>query len=208
MSLATWWLYATAVFLISSTPGPNMLHVMTRSVQYGIRRTPFAMAGLLSAVILCLMASAAGLGAVLRAMPELFSVLRIAGAAYLVYLGWKAWRSPVKPASAQPDDLPRVPTDAQLYRAGLLTGLSNPKLIIFAAALFPQFIDAHRPYGPQLAILVGTFAAIDTLWYVIYALGGARLAVWLRPERRQRLFNRATGVMFFGFGGLLASRSG
>jgi threonine/homoserine/homoserine lactone efflux protein len=206
MALQTWWLYVTAVFLISSTPGPNMLHVMTSSVQHGLNRTPFAMAGLLTAIFLCLMASAAGLGALLRAMPQLFNALRIVGAIYLIYLGWKAWRSPVAAPDAVPADMPRGHTNAQLFRAGLFTGLSNPKLIIFAAALFPQFIDSHRPYGPQLAILVGSFAVIDTFWYIIYAVGGARLAGWLRSERRQRTFNRATGAMFFGFGGLLLVR--
>jgi threonine/homoserine/homoserine lactone efflux protein len=196
-----------AVFLISSTPGPNMLHVMTRSVQHGIGRTPATMAGLLTAVVLCLMASAAGLGAMLRAMPELFSVLRIAGAAYLIYLGWKAWRSPVSAPGDELAETVRAPSNFALYRAGLLTGLSNPKLIIFAAALFPQFIDTQRAYGPQLVILVGSFAAIDTFWYCVYALGGMRLAAWLRPARRQRTFNRATGAMFFGFGGLLLARN-
>jgi threonine/homoserine/homoserine lactone efflux protein len=206
MALQTWWLYVMAVFLISSTPGPNMLHVMTRSVQHGLERTPATMAGLLTAVVLCLMASAAGLSAVLRAMPELFSLLRIAGAAYLIYLGWKAWRSPVSAPGGQPAEAIRAPTNLALYRAGLFTGLSNPKLIIFAAALFPQFIDTQRAYGPQLAILVGSFAVVDTFWYCVYALGGMRLAAWLRPVWRQRAFNRATGVMFFGFGGLLLAR--
>lgn len=207
MALQTLWLYVMAVFLISSTPGPNMLHVMTRSVQYGLGRTPPTMAGLLTAVVLCLMASAAGLGAVLRATPELFNLLRIVGAAYLIYLGWKAWRSPVSTPGDDPAEAVRAPSNLALYRAGLLTGLSNPKLIMFAAALFPQFIDTQRAYGPQLVILVGTFAAIDTFWYCVYALGGVRLAAWLRPARRQRTFNRATGVMFFGFGGLLLARN-
>lgn len=208
MALHIWWLYLTAVFLIASTPGPNMLHVMTCSVRHGLRRTPAAMAGLLTAVLLCLMASAAGLGAVLRAMPDLFNILRIAGALYLLYLGYKAWRSPVSPEGSADGDAMPAPSTMALYRAGLLTGLSNPKLIIFAAALFPQFIDAQRPYGPQIAILVSSFAAIDTLCYILYALGGARLAHCLRPVHRKRLFNRATGIMFFGFGALLLTRSG
>jgi len=207
MSLATWWLYVVAVCLICSTPGPNMLHVMTRSIQHGLERTPATMAGLLTAVFLSLMASAAGLGAVLRAMPELFSVLRVVGAAYLIYLGWKAWRSPIAEPGDESAEAARAPTNLALYRAGLLTGLSNPKLIIFAAALFPQFIDTQRAYGPQLAILVGSFAAIDLFWYCVYALGGVRLAVWLRPVRRQRAFNRTAGAMFFGFGGLLLARN-
>lgn len=202
MSMQTWWLYAAAVFVISATPGPNMLHVMTRSIAVGPQRALFTMAGCMSAILLCLLASAGGLGALLKAEPRMFEVLRYAGVAYLVYLGVKAWRAPIEAASL--DGVARVgPSAGSLYRAGLLTGLSNPKLIVFAAALFPQFINARAPFAPQLAILVVTFVVIEALWYAVYALGGMRLARWLEPANRQRLFNRATGALFVGFGGLL-----
>lgn len=85
----------------------------------------------------------------------------------------------------------------------MLTGLSNPKLIIFAAALFPQFIDMERPFAIQLTILVVSFAAIEIFWYSAYALGGQKLKHWLEPANRQKLFNRGTGLIFFGFGGAL-----
>lgn len=202
MLLKTWWLYVTAVFLISATPGPNMLHVMTQSIQHGHRRALATMAGLMSAVLLCLIASALGLGAVLKASPRLFDLLRYAGVAYLVWLGIKAWRAPVGPVG-EGGATARSRSDHALFATGLLTGLSNPKLIIFAAALFPQFIDPARPFGTQLAILVASFVVIESFWYGMYALGGTRLARWLEPANRQRLFNRATGAMFIGFGGAL-----
>jgi threonine/homoserine/homoserine lactone efflux protein len=200
MTLHIWWLYVTAVFLISATPGPNMLHVMSQSIHFGPRRALATMAGLMSAVLLCLIASALGLGAVLKAAPRLFDLLRYAGVAYLLYLGIKAWRAPVSTGEVAPG--PRRGGWA-LYMSGLLTGLSNPKLIIFAAALFPQFIDTRAAFAPQLAILVASFVVIESFWYAVYALGGVRLARFLEPAHRQRLFNRATGVMFIGFGGVL-----
>lgn len=204
MAMQTWWLYVTAVFLISGTPGPNMLHVMVQSIHHGPRRALFAMAGLMSAVLLCLLASAAGLGALLKASPALYDLLRYAGVAYLVWLGIKAWRAPVGAAANDPHTRRSA---RSLYGAGLATGLSNPKLIIFAAALFPQFIDMHRPFWLQLGILVASFVVIETCWYGVYAFGGRSLAAWLAPANRQKLFNRATGVMFIGFGGaLLGSR--
>lgn len=201
MSLHVWWLYVTAVFLISGTPGPNMLHVATQSIAHGPRKAVATMAGLMSAVLLCLIASALGLGAVLKASPRLFDVLRYAGVAYLIWLGIKAWRSPVD-AGAE-IRATRALSARALYGTGLLTGLSNPKLIIFAAALFPQFIDTARPFGIQLAILVASFIVIESFWYSVYAVGGLKLKRWLEPANRQRLFNRATGVMFIGFGGAL-----
>lgn len=199
MSLHLWWLYVTAVFLISATPGPNMLHVMTQSIAHGPRKAIATMAGLMSAILLCLIASALGLGALLKASPRLFDVLRYAGVAYLVWLGIKAWRAPVGVAI---EGTPKR-SDRALYLTGLLTGLSNPKLIIFAAALFPQFIDPSSPFGMQLAILVASFVVIELGWQCVYALGGIKLARWLEPVNRQRLFNRGTGLMFIGFGGAL-----
>lgn len=201
MSLHLWWIYVTAVFLISATPGPNMLHVMSQSIRHGPRRALATMAGLMSAVLLCLVASALGLGAVLKASPRLFDVLRYAGVAYLVWLGIKAWRAPV--GAGEDGGATRAHSLRSLYGTGLLTGLANPKLIVFAAALFPQFIELDRPFWTQLGILIASFVVIESFWYAMYALGGSRLARWLEPANRQCLFNRATGALFIGFGGLL-----
>ncbi|MDH7639809.1 LysE family translocator [Sphingomonas oryzagri] len=236
MTWDRWWLFAVTVFLISGTPGPNMLHVMTRSVRHGFARSVWAMAGCMSAVLLALVASAAGVGALLLASPHLFDVLRYAGAAYLVWLGFKAWRGAGKVNSPLPEregagvgspgagvtysgDEPtpnpslsgrgtRSPSAFALFRDALFTGLSNPKLILFAAALFPQFISQKAGWAPQFAILTGTFVVIETGWYVAYAAGGRRLAGWLASAKRQRLFDRATGSLFFLFGaGLIAARA-
>ncbi|PXA87607.1 amino acid transporter, partial [Nostoc sp. 3335mG] len=101
-----------------------------------------------------------------------------------------------------------APSALVLYRDALFTGLSNPKLILFAAALFPQFISQKAGWAPQFAILTLTFVVIETGWYVAYAAGGRRLASWLASPRRQRVFDRATGSLFFLFGaGLIAARA-
>ena len=206
MTFETWWLYATAVFLIACTPGPNMLHVMTRSVQVGPKRAGFAVAGCITAVLIYLTASALGLGAILKASPRLFDAMRYVGAAYLIWLGIKAWRAPL-PDAPDPRSTPAAATSAgELYRGGLLVALSNPKLILFAGALLPQFIDSGRPFLLQLVILMTTFIAIDGFWYAVYAYGGRSLARWLREQRRQRLFDRITGSIFISFGLVLIAR--
>ena len=210
MSWDRWWLFAVTVFLISGTPGPNMLHVMARSVRHGFARSIWAMAGCMSAVLLALVASAAGVGALLLASPHWFDALRYAGAAYLAWLGIKAWRGAGKSAAGMDPDVP-VAAGASafaLFRDALFTGLSNPKLILFAAALFPQFISQTSGWAPQFAILTATFVVIDGAWYVAYAAGGRRLASWLASPARQRVFDRATGSLFFLFGaGLIAARA-
>lgn len=207
MSLQTWWIFVCAVFLICGTPGPNMLHILTRSLRFGFRRTLAAMAGCMSAILIAVSASAAGLSAVLAASPLVFDVLKYAGVAYLIYLGIKAWRdtSPVLIAEPGADAAPPT-TDTSafaLYRGGLLVGLSNPKLLVFAAAFFPQFIDKHAPQGPQFAILVATFVVLESFWYCTYALGGRKLARLLTRATWQRAFSRLTGVLFMGFGAAL-----
>ena len=210
MALHNWWLFVVAVFLLSATPGPNMLHVLSRSVELGYRRSVAAMAGCLAALLCLLAASVAGLSTLLHAMPGLFTILRYAGAAYLLYLGYRAWRAPVEVAAAVEGthvlSAPHVPART-VFRTGFTISISNPKAILFAAAFLPQFIDAGRPQLPQFAILVATFAVIEGLWYNIYALGGRSIAASLTRAPVKRLFNRLTGSIFAGFGlALLANR--
>jgi len=185
-----------------------MLHVMTRSVELGFRRSMAAMAGCMLAIALVLAASAAGLTALLKAIPGAFEVLRYLGVAYLVYLGIKSWRAEVSSEDAAGADMARRNSPMALFRGGFTIAISNPKLLLFAAAFFPQFIDPEQPKAPQFAILVGTFTVIEMLWYCTYALAGGTLSVYLRRPSVKRLFNRVTGSIFVGFGAaLLTSRA-
>jgi len=203
MSVHSWWLFVGAIVLLCGTPGPNMLHVLSRSVDFGVRRSVAAMAGCLLALIGVLSASAAGLTTLLLAVPGAFEVLRYGGVAYLLYLGVKAWRHGGTPVDSGEVPAPPVAVDlsaAQLFRGGFLISVSNPKLILFAAAFLPQFIDADAARAPQFAILVATFAAIECLWYALYAIGGRSLSRYLvRPDLR-RVFDRITGGIFIAFG--------
>ena len=200
MTLHAWWLFAVAVFLLCGTPGPNMLHVMTRSIAFGARRSIAAMAGCLTALVLVLAASAAGVSALLAAWPRVFDALRYAGVAYLIFLGIKAWRGAGSPIDVGSDSLPASWSAARLFRGGFAIGISNPKLLLFAAAFLPQFIDRGSPQAPQFAILVATFAVVESFWYGVYAAGGRTLARSLTRPALRRAFDRMTGVIFIGFG--------
>lgn len=204
MTLQTWWLFVVMTFFVSATPGPNMLLVMTCSARSGLRHAVGAMAGCMTALLAMMGLSAAGLGALLQAFPAVFDTLRWIGAAYLAYLGVKCWRAPVSDA---PADAPQVVSGsvAAMYRQGLLVAASNPKAILFAAAFLPQFIQPHEPKLPQFAILLATFAVIEVSWYLVYALSGRRLSVYLRQAKVLRVFNRLTGGVFVGFGALMAA---
>lgn len=204
MTLHAWWLFVVAIVLLCGTPGPNMLHVMTRSVAFGARRSMAAMAGCLTALVLVLAASAAGVSALLAAWPRVFDALRYAGVAYLIFLGIKAWRGAGQgdgaPIDIGNDTIPSTPSAGRLFRGGFVIGISNPKLLLFAAAFLPQFVNRAVPQPPQFAILVATFAVVESIWYGVYAVGGQALARHLTRPALRRVFDRVTGGIFVGFG--------
>jgi threonine/homoserine/homoserine lactone efflux protein len=199
MTLQTWWLYLGAVVLIACTPGPNVLYVTTRSIRFGFGAAMTGMAGCLLALAVMLAGSIAGVSAFMLAVPTAFEVLKYGGAAYLIFLGIQMWRAPVdfEPLAASPRG---TASRVALLRGGFLVGISNPKLLIFAAAFFPQFIAPSAPWAPQFALLVATFLAVESFFYVTYALSGGRLATQLMQGAWQRRFNRVSGVIFAGFG--------
>jgi threonine/homoserine/homoserine lactone efflux protein len=199
MTLQTWWLYLGAVVLIACTPGPNVLYVTTRSIRFGFGAAMTGMAGCLLALAVMLAGSIAGVSAFMLAVPTAFEVLKYGGAAYLIFLGIQMWRAPVdfEPLAASPRG---TASRVALLRGGFLVGISNPKLLIFAAAFFPQFIAPSAPWAPQFALLVATFLAVESFFYVTYALSGRRLATQLMRGAWQRRFNRVSGVIFAGFG--------
>jgi threonine/homoserine/homoserine lactone efflux protein len=160
------------------------------------------------ALLLLFGVSAMGMSALLSALPELLTGIKVAGAAYLVWIGIKSWRDDGAPVdlSGEASTGPALrPSD--LFRSGFLISISNPKALIFAAAFFPQFVSPALPKAPQFAILVATFVVIETAWYMTYATGGRTLARYLKRPEWQRLVNRVSGALFIAFGlSLLAWR--
>ncbi|GGY12221.1 LysE family translocator [Paludibacterium paludis] len=207
MTLATWLLFVTTVFFVSATPGPNMLLAMTHGIHHGMRGTFVTCLGLMSALALIMAVSAAGLGALLATSVTLFALVKYLGAAYLIYLGVRTWRARAEPLNADGARRAAPVPAGRRFRTGFLVAMSNPKAFIFFTALFPQFMNAHAPQGPQLAILAATFFAIEASWQFAYAAGGARLAGWLGSARRVRLVNRLSGGAFIGAGILLTGVS-
>jgi threonine/homoserine/homoserine lactone efflux protein len=203
MTLHTWLLYLGAVVLISCTPGPNVLYVTTRSIRFGVGTALIGTAGCLLALVIMLVGSAAGLSAVLAAAPAAFTVLKYLGAAYLIFLGVMMWRMPDEPEESPVAAAPRGTSNVAIFRGGFLVGISNPKLLIFAAAFFPQFIAPSAPWGPQFAVLVATFIAVELSFYVVYAVTARRLTDHLLRGVWRRRVNRAGGVIFMTFGAAL-----
>ncbi len=206
MSLQTWWLFVVMTFVVSATPGPNMLLVLSHSARFGLRSATATMLGCMVSLLAMMSISAAGLGALLKLFPAVFDALRLTGAAYLAYLGVKSWCATVPD---HPEGAPKVTEPlvklAALFRQGMLVAASNPKAILFAVAFLPQFINPEASQLPQFGILLATFAVIEMSWYFVYAASGKRLSVYLQRAKVMRAFNRVTGTAFIGFAALMAT---
>jgi threonine/homoserine/homoserine lactone efflux protein len=202
----TWWLFVLMTFVVSATPGPNMLLVLSHSARFGLRLTMATMLGCMTSLLAMMSISAAGLGALLQMFPAVFDALRLAGAAYLAYLGVKSWRSPVVETALDTSGaLAPAMKSSALFRQGMLVAASNPKAIVFTVAFLPQFINPENAQLPQFAILLTTFAVIEVNWYFVYAVSGKRLAVYLQRANVLRVFNRVTGGAFIGFAAMMAT---
>jgi threonine/homoserine/homoserine lactone efflux protein len=200
MTLSTYLLYVAAVALLIVTPGPTMLMCMTNSINHGPRRAMTSVAGAVTSVLGVMLLSAMGLGALLATSETAFMVAKVAGAAYLIWLGIKTFRSDaVLPLDGQASAAPR----RSFYLQGVLVGASNPKAVLFFAAFFPQFLNPAEAIAPQFAILALTFMAFEFTVLTLCALGVARLMPLLRSSTPVRWINRICGGLFTLMGGLL-----
>ena len=207
MSLQAWWIFVVMTFVVSATPGPNMLLVMSHGARFGLRAAVMTMAGCMTALLCMMSISAAGLGALLHSFPAVFDALRYLGAAYLAYLGYKLWMAGLPSSATEGASLQGAPerSGGSYYRQGLAVAASNPKAIVFSAAFFPQFIQPEWPALPQFGILLVTFTVIEVGWYLIYALSGHRLSRYLQQAHVMKNFNRVSGGVFVGFAALMAA---
>ena len=200
MTLTTYLLYVAAVALLILTPGPTMLMCMTNAINHGPRRAMTSVAGSVTAVLGVMLMSAMGLGALLAASETAFNAAKFIGAAYLIWLGIKTYRS-----GAVALDAGSVPVQRtrSFWLQGFMVGASNPKAVLFFAAFFPQFLNPAQAMAPQFAVLAITFMAFEFTVLTLCALGVARLAPLMRTSHVARWINRVCGSLFALLGGLL-----
>jgi threonine/homoserine/homoserine lactone efflux protein len=204
MTLTTYLLYLAAVALLILSPGPTMLMCMTNALNHGPRRAMTSVAGAVTAVLGVMLLSAMGLGALLATSETAFTTAKVLGAAYLIWLGIKTFRSDAALRIDGEEGGAQAPPSARsFYLQGLLVGASNPKAVLFFAAFFPQFLNPSAPIAPQFAILALTFVAFEFTVLTACALSVARLAPMLRSARPVRWINRICGGLFTLMGGLL-----
>ncbi len=209
MEFATLSLYVLVAFGAVVSPGPAVLLAITLGTQVGVRKTWFAILGNVIGVAVVSVLSALGLGAVLAASGLAFTVLKLIGAAYLIYLGIKSWRARefMKVSEQKAESMAHRISGWELFRRAFLIAVTNPKAILFFTALFPQFINTHSAMLPQLVVLTGIFMVMSFSVLTGYAVIGSKAQKWLFEPIRMRWFRRVTGGLFVSMGILLATQS-
>jgi threonine/homoserine/homoserine lactone efflux protein len=192
--------FVTVVALGAMSPGPDFAVVLRRAALGGRRPGMAAAAGVAAGVFGWALAAAGGIAALLSVVPAILTVIRIAGAGYLVYLGAKALRgaaAPVETAAA---------AGRSAFRDGLLCNLLNPKAAVFFVALLPQFLPAHP--GPLDAVALSLIAVgITLVWFLTVANLVAALRRILRRPRVRRTIDGVSGAALIGLGARLALHS-
>jgi len=186
-------------------PGPNVLFVISRALQLGRAAGLAAVVGGQLGVYTQVIAVAVGIGALVEQSVAIFTVIKLAGAAYLIYLGVQAIRQRRSLTAALDIGVARKPT-GQMLRDGFVVGVTNPKAILFFAAELPQFADRSAGYVPfQLLLLGAVFIGIalvsDSIWAVV---AGTARGWFARSPRRLVRIGGAGGLVIIGIGVRLA----
>ena len=196
--------FALAALVLIAVPGPSVLFVIGRTLALGRKGGLLSVAGNAGGELVQIAAVAVGVGVVLAQSLLLFSVVKFAGAAYLVYLGIQAIRHRGSGATAA-DPADRSST-ARVLREGFIVGATNPKSIVFFVAVLPQFVDYSAGAIPlQLGTLGAVFLLIALVSDSTWALAAGTARHWFaRSPRRIAALSTTGGVMMIGLGGTLA----
>jgi threonine/homoserine/homoserine lactone efflux protein len=195
------WLFALASFLLNVTPGNDMLYVASRSAGQGVRAGIISSLGIMTGCLVHLAAAAAGLSAILASSATAFSIIKYAGACYLVYLGLKAILSK-KTSGLLPAEKPAASSGRRIFLQGVLTNVLNPKVALFFLAFLPQFIDVREKHATEAIVLLGAWFDVGgTIVNILVAVLFGRIGDWMRRNPRWlKVQEKITGFVLIGLG--------
>lgn len=205
-SLATVLAFALASVVIVAIPGPSVVFTIGRALAAGRRAALLTVLGNAGGILTQIVAIAVGLGPVVASSAVAYTVLKVVGAAYLVWLGVQAFRIR-RSLVGVVGEAPVPVAVGSAVRAGYVVGVTNPKSLVFFMALLPQFVDPARSVAPQLLVLGAVFAVIALVMDGTLALAAARFREWFAssPKRMERVGGTG-GLMMVGLGaGLLVT---
>lgn len=199
MSLEAYAAYLVACLIVVLVPGPTVTLILANSIRHGTRAGLLNVLGTQAGLALMIGVVGLGLTSLMEAAGHWFDWLRLAGAGYLAWLGWKMIRAS---GSDDATGAPLPPRGGFLVQ-GVLVALSNPKTLIFFGAFFPQFIDPARDHAVQIVIMGLTAMLVAAISDSVYALAAGRAGRVL-SARRVRLLSRVSGGFLIGGGVWLA----
>ena len=196
--------FAGVAAVIVVVPGPDMALVLRNGVTYGRHAAVATALGINAGLLVWALAAALGIAAVLHASGTAFTVLKLAGAVYLVWLGVRAlqdaWRGGLDGSSSRRSQRRKMSP----FRQGLLSNLFNPKIALVYTTLIPQFIDRGGSEVAQTFLLAGIFIAMGLVWLTGYALLVAKIGTLLKRSTVRRLVNAIAGTVLTALGVRLA----
>jgi len=193
--------FAVAVLLISASPGPAMALIFRRAAVSGWRGAVPTVLGLELGLYLWALAAAAGFAALVAVSETAYVVLKAVGAAVLLWLGIKAWRSAWHPGDApQPDPTVTGQAWRRAFGEGVVVQLANPKAAVFMIAFYPQFVPADRPLFATTAGLAAVQVVIETGFYLSLAYGVGRAGAFFRRSKVRRRLDAIAGTVLVALG--------
>ena len=202
MTFEWWFTYLLTTLILSLSPGSGAINTMSTAISHGYRGAAASITGLQLGLTIHIVLVGVGLGALFSRSLLAFEVLKWAGAAYLIWLGIQQWRAAgAIDLNAVAQSQPR----RRLFKRAVFVNLTNPKSIVFLAALFPQFIAPHQPQAVQYIILGVTTVVVDIVVMIGYATLATRIALWIKGPRQMKALNRLFGSLFMLVGALLAA---
>jgi RhtB (resistance to homoserine/threonine) family protein len=195
--------FAGVVAVIVVTPGPDMALVLRNGLSHGRRAAVETGLGINAGLLVWAVAAALGIAAILRASATAFTALKLAGAAYLVFLGARALRDAWRGTAPRPGQR-RSGSERSAFRQGLLSNLLNPKIALVFTTLVPQFVEPGDPAVARTVLLAAIFIGMGLLWLMSYALLVARVGGLLRRPAVRRALNALVGMLLTALGVRLA----
>jgi RhtB (resistance to homoserine/threonine) family protein len=192
------------VAVIVVLPGPDMALVLQNGLARGRRAAVETAIGINAGLLVWAVAAALGIAALLHASAPAFTVLKLAGAAYLVWLGLRALRDAWRGTADASAPHGASPRRAFPFRQGLLSNLLNPKIAIVLTTLIPQFVHAGDPAVAKTLLLATIFIAMGLVWLTFYALLVAKIGDLLKRSAVRRVLNAVTGTVLTALGVRLA----
>ena len=197
MDFSLWLSFLTVSLVLAVAPGPDNLFVLAQSSLYGAKAGLLVVLGLCTGLVCQTLLAVFGISAIITAQPALMWVIRLAGAAYLLYLAWGAFQSTKCQTAEEGRAIALTPV--KLWLRGWFMNMTNPKVLIFFLAFFPQFIPtglSGRPLVLQMAIQGATFIAATLLVFGAIAIGAGKLADRMRSLRFQHALGWVSTVIF------------